>query len=147
MATHQVTRPRPNQPQPLPKSTLYFTVASLNRELEFAVEHLGKLREFKFRREPIDAIIAKIEELRCWSNSEFLEVQVEHEEKEITRWETLSRAYDATWQDPNDVLIEADRIRRDRTADEIIREVQRRQGNDRKQPIKQNAAKARKRSR
>ncbi len=145
MAPQQVTRPHPNRPQPLPKSAVYFTIASLNRELEFAIEHLGKLREFKFRREPIDAIIAKIEELRCWSNSEFLEVQVEHEEKEITRWETLSRAYDATWQDPNDVLIEADRIRRDRTADEIIREVERRQGDGRKQPVKQSAAKKRSR--
>ena len=145
MATHQVTRPHPNRPQSLPKSAVYFTVASLNRELEFAIEHLEKLREFKFRREPIDAIIAKIEELRCWSNSEFLEVQVENEEKEITRWETLSRAYDATWQDPNDVLIEADRIRRDRTADEIIREVERRQGDRKKQPVKQSAAKKRSR--
>ncbi len=145
MATHQVTRPHPNRPQPLPKSAVYFIVASFNRELEFAMEHLRKLREFKFRREPIDAIIANIEELRCWSNSEFLEVQVEHEEKEITRWETLSRAYDATWQDPNDVLIEADRIRRDRTADEIIREVERRQGDGKKQPTKQNSAKKRSR--
>jgi hypothetical protein len=126
MAAHQVTRPNPTQPQ-LAKSAVYFTVASLNRELEFAIEHLGKLRELKFRREPINAIIAKLEELRCWSNSEFLEVQVEHEEKEITRWETLSRAYDATWQDPNDVLIEADRIRRNRAAEEVIREVERRQ--------------------
>ena len=145
MATHQVTRPHPTQPQPLPKSAVYFTVASLNQELELAIEHLGKLREFKFRREPIDAIIAKIEELRCWSNSEFLEVQVEHEEKEITRWETLSRAYDATWQDPNDVLIEADRIRRDRTADQIILEVERRQREGKKKPIKQSAAKKRSR--
>lgn len=131
-----VTRPPRTQPQALPKSAVYFTVASLNRELEFAIEHLGKLREFKFRREPIDAIIAKIEELRCWSNSEFLEVQVEREEKEISRWETLSRAYDATWQDPNDVLLEADRIRRDRTADQIIQEVERRQRAAKKKPAK-----------
>ncbi len=75
-------------------------------------------------------------ELRCWSNSEFLEVQVEHEEKEITRWETLSRAYDATWQDPNDVLIEADRIRRNRAAADVIREVERRQSAAKKKPSK-----------
>ena len=36
-------------------------------------------------------------------------------------------AYDATLQDPNDVLLEADRIRRDRTADAIVKEVERRQ--------------------
>jgi hypothetical protein len=136
MATPEVTRPPRTQPHPVLKSAVYFTVASLNRELEFAIEHLGKLREYKFRREPIDAIIAKIEELRCWSNSEFLEVQVEHEEKEITRWETLSRAYDATWQDPNDVLIEADRIRRNRAADDVIREVERRQSAAKKKPSK-----------
>jgi hypothetical protein len=57
----------------------------------------------------------------------------------------LSRAYDATWQDPNDVLIEADRIRRDRTTNEIIREVERRQGDGKKHPIKQRAAKKRSR--
>jgi hypothetical protein len=136
MATPEVTRPPRTQPQPFPKSTIYFTVASLNRDLEFAIERLGQLRDHKFRREPIDAIIAKIEELRCWSNSEFLEVQVEREEKEITRWETLSRDYDATWQDPNDVLIEADRIRRDRTADQIIQEVERRQRAAKKKPAK-----------
>jgi hypothetical protein len=136
MATPHVTRPPRTQPQPFPKSTIYFTVASLNRELEFAIEHLGKLREFKFRREPIDAIIAKIEELRCWSNSEFLEVQSEREEKEILPWEKLSLAYDATWQDPNDILIEADRIRRDRAADDVIREVERRQNAAKKKPSK-----------
>jgi len=145
MATTHVTRPPRTQPQPFPKSAIYFTVASLNRDLEFAIEHLGKLREFKFRREPIDAIIAKIEELRCWSNSEFPEIQSEREEKEIVPWETLSRAYDATWQDPNDVLIEADRIRRDRTADQIILEVERRQREGKKKPIKQSAAKKRSR--
>ncbi|MDE1163374.1 MAG: hypothetical protein PW792_15730 [Acidobacteriaceae bacterium] len=122
--------------QTLPKSTIYFTVASLNRDLEFAIERLGQLRDHKFRREPIDAIIAKLEELRCWTNSEFLEVQVEREEKEIGRWEKLSRAYDATWEDPNDVLLEADRIRRDRTADQIIQEVERRQRAAKKKPAK-----------
>jgi len=123
MATHHVTPP----PTPAQKYALYSTIASLNREFEFAIEHLGKLREFKFRREPIDAIIAKVEELRCWSNSEFLEIQLEREEKEIVRWERLSMAYDATWQDPNDVLLEADRIRRNRAADDVIREVEKRQ--------------------
>ena len=85
---------------------------------------------------PIDAIIAKVEELRCWSNSEFLEIQLEREEKEIVRWERLSMAYDATLHDPNDVLLEADRIRRDRTADAVIKEVERRQRAAKKKPSK-----------
>ena len=74
--------------------------------------------------------------MRCWSNSEFLEVQSEREEKEILPWEKLSLAYDATWQDPNDVLIEADRIRRDRAAEDVIREVERRQNAAKKKPSK-----------
>jgi hypothetical protein len=48
----------------------------------------------------------------------------------------LSLAYDATWQDPNDVLIEADRIRRNRAADDVIREVERRQSAAKKKPSK-----------
>lgn len=131
MATPHVTR---TQPHPFPKPALYAAIADLNRDLELVLDDLRKLREFQFRRELMDAFIVKIEDLRAWANSEFMEVQLDRELKDCAHWERLDRRFEDQSRDPNDVLIDADRIRRDRTVAEVLREVERRHTAAKKKP-------------
>jgi len=131
MATNELTRPprkQPtSQPQPFPKAGLYEAIFALNRDLELVVEDFKRLREFRFRRDLLDAFIVKIEDLRAWSNSEFLETQHDRELKDWAHWERIGKRFDQRYIDPNDVLLEADRIRKERTANEVLLELERRQ--------------------
>ena len=136
MATPHVTRPPRTQPQPFLKPALYAAVADLNRDLEVVIEDFRKLREFQFKHEMMDAFIVKIEDIRAWSNSELLETQHDRELKDWAHWGQIDRRFDAQYKDPNDVLLEADHIRRDQTISEVLREVERRQRTARKKPGK-----------
>ena len=109
-------------PSPEPEPVIgYF------EELELVVEDFKRLREFRFRRDLLDAFIVKIEDLRAWSNSEFLETQHDRELKDWAHWERIGKRFDQRYIDPNDVLLEADRIRKERAANEVLLEVERRQ--------------------
>lgn len=124
MATSHVTRP---PQQAVPKPALYAAIADLNRDFEVVIDDLRKLRQLQLKPEMMDAFIVKLEDLRAWSNSELLEMQHDRELKDWGRWGQLNRRFDARYRDPNDVLIEADIIRRDRTVEAVLREVQQRQ--------------------
>jgi hypothetical protein len=117
MATHQVT-PRPTHPQPYPKPQLYEAIATLNRDLGTVIEDFNRLREFRFSRLYINAFIVKIEEIRAWANSEFLERQMSRELKDERHWSTLNRKFEKRFEDPDDVLIGARRRLEELTAEE-----------------------------
>ena len=117
MATHQVT-PRPTYPQPYPKPQLYEAIATLNRDLGTVIEDFNRLREFRFSRLYINAFIVKIEEIRAWANSEFLERQMSRELKDERHWSTLNRKFEKRFEDPDDVLIGARRRLEELAAEE-----------------------------
>lgn len=113
MATSHVTRP---PQQAVPKAALYAAIADLNRDLDAVLDDFRRLRELRFRREFMDAFMVKIEDLRCWSNSELLETQHDRELKDWAHWGRLNRRFDQRYRDPEDVLLEADLIRKQRAA-------------------------------
>ena len=110
MATPQVAprpSPRLTHPQPFPKTQIFEAIATLNRDLGIVIDDLNRLREFRFRREPIDWAVAKIERLRARSNSEFLERQLTRELKDDFHFWKLDRKFEENNRDPDDVLIHA----------------------------------------
>lgn len=131
MATSHVTRP---PQQAVPKPALYTAIADLNRDFEVVIDDLRKLRDLRLKPEMMDAFIVKIEDIRAWSNSELLEIQHDRELKDWGRWGQLNRRFDASLKDPNDVLIEADILRRDRTVEAVLNELQRRRQRTAKKP-------------
>ncbi len=106
MATPHLTR---SQPQPFPKPQLYEAIATLNRDLGTVIDDFNRLREFRFSRLHIDAFIVRIEDLRAWANSEFLERQHDRELKDWYHFGKLDRKFEDRYKDPNDVLIHAQR--------------------------------------
>lgn len=107
MATNQLT-PRPSHPQPFPKPQLYEAIFALNRDLGTVIDDFNHLREFRFSRLYIDAFIVKIEDLRAWANTEFLERQLSREHKDWYHFGGLDRKFEQRFKDPNDVLIDAE---------------------------------------
>lgn len=107
MANNQLTPPR-TQPQPFPKPALYEAISVLNRDLGTVIEDFNRLREFRFSRLYIDAFVVKIEDLRAWANTEFLERQLSREHKDWYHFGGLDRKFEQRFKDPNDVLIDAE---------------------------------------
>lgn len=118
MASNHVTRPPRTQPQSYPKPALYEAISALNRDLGVVVEDFHRLREFRFSRLYIDAFIVKVEDLRAWANSEFLERQVGRELKDWHHFSQIDRKFEDRYKDPDDVLIEAERRRAQVAAEE-----------------------------
>ena len=106
MAILQIT-PRPSHPQPYPKPELFEAIAALNRDLGVVIEDFNRLREFRFRSSNIDGFVAKVERLRAYANSEFLERQLSRELKDDFHFSKMERKFDGRYRDPNDVLIDA----------------------------------------
>ena len=117
MATTQLT-PHPTQPQPFNKPALYEAISNLNRDLGTVIEDFDRLREFRFSRRYIDAFIVKIEDLRAWANSEFLDRQHSRELKDWNHFGKLDRKFERRFLDPNDVLIDAERRLEQMTVEE-----------------------------
>jgi hypothetical protein len=117
MATNQLT-PRRTQPQPFPKPQLYEAIFALNRDLGLVVEDLNRLREFRFSRREIDALIAKAEHFRARANVEFLERQHSRELKDEFHFWMIDRKFEDRYKDPDDVLIGAQRRLEELAAEE-----------------------------
>ncbi len=117
MATTQLT-PHPTQPQSFNKPALYEAISNLNRDLGTVIEDFDRLREFRFSGRYIDAFIVKIEDLRAWANSEFLERQQSRELKDWNHFGKLDRKFERRFLDPNDVLIDAERRLEQMTVEE-----------------------------
>jgi len=77
MTVNPLTCPPRTPPQSFSKPALYAAIADLNRDLQLVLDDVRCLRQFRFRREFMDAVEVQIEELRAWSNGELLETQLE----------------------------------------------------------------------
>lgn len=116
MAVDRITRPPCTQTQLLSKPALYAAIADLNRDLQLVLDDFRRLRQFRFRREFMDAVEIQIEELRAWSNGELLETQLDRELTDWAHWGRRHEAWEERLRDPGDALIEADRLRQQQTA-------------------------------
>lgn len=94
------------------------TSARLNRGLEQVLEnlaHLDRLGLLRDKREFLKTCTLTLEEIRAWANYEIGEAVMDHAEKDWVRFGRLRHRREKKRRDPNDVLIEADQIRRRKT--------------------------------
>jgi hypothetical protein len=80
-------------------------------------EDLNRLREFhlfdtRFRHESLRACGAMIEETRAWVNSGLIEVLHNLEERDRARFGRTRQRWEKKFEDPQDVFIKADRMKR-----------------------------------
>jgi hypothetical protein len=82
----------------LDKTELYESLAAFNRSISVAWEEIGKLSSLLAERHSMVTLLAKLEEVRCWANSDILGEQLEVELKDwalngrrVKRWEQKLR--------------------------------------------------------
>src|ERR1700677_3838450 len=98
-------------------SCAYDALASLNQSVEQVLQNLERLRqlglfETRFRRQSLKACRATIEETRAWINFEITECLHEQEQGAWVRFSKVRRRWEEKNADPNDDLIEAERLTR-----------------------------------
>jgi len=109
MAVNKVTRSqRRAQPNPQ-KLRVYETLFRLNEDYERVLADLKNLEPFGIRRKYINAFCVFVEEVRAFSNLEVVEAMQEREEDDWGHWGHLRDKWEKRFEDPNDVLIAAER--------------------------------------
>ncbi len=99
---------------PIPKPEIYEAIFALNRDLELVIAGLHRLRKLRFRRGFMDAFAVKVEELCYAANIELFETQKDREMQDWMHWGGLNRDWERQFCDENDVLIEAEILRKKR---------------------------------
>jgi hypothetical protein len=97
---------------------IHRTTARLNRGLDQALANLASLDRLgllRHKREFVKVCSLTLEEMRAWANYEIGEAVMDRAEKDWTRFGRLRHRREKRLRDPNDVLIEADQIRRRKT--------------------------------
>ena len=97
-----------------PRSSAYEALSALNRHLEKVLQNLDRLRESglfdtRFRRDSLRACQWSIEETRSWINFEITESLQDRAEHDWARFGRLRRQWEKKYQDPNDVLVAAEK--------------------------------------
>lgn len=93
------------------KLRTYETIHHLNRGFELVVMNLERLRNFGFRREFLNHFKDMAEGLRAETNHELMETLHQRELEDWTRFGRRNHRREKLLRDPNDVLLEAQRIR------------------------------------
>jgi len=91
------------------------TAARINRGMEQALTglaHLDRLGLLRDKREFLKACRLTLEEMRAWANYEISEAVMDRAEKDWVRFGRLRHRRERRLRDPNDVLIEAEQIRK-----------------------------------
>jgi hypothetical protein len=100
-----------------PKSVAYEALSALNQHFEQALQNIDSLRQMglfdtRFRRESVKSCQAAIEETRSWINFEITESLHNREERDWARFGRIRQQRERKSEDPQDVVIKADRLRR-----------------------------------
>lgn len=99
---------------PSQKLRVYETLHSLNQGFERVLTDLRSLQEFQFlSREFLRHFQIVIEETRSWANFEIAEVMHSREQHDWARFGRLRQRWEKRYADPNDVLIEAKKRKRE----------------------------------
>jgi HPt (histidine-containing phosphotransfer) domain-containing protein len=99
------------------KSLSYEALSALNQHFEQVLKNLKLLRQLglfdtRFRRESVEACQATIEETRAWANFEIVEILHEREERDRAHFGGLRFQWEKRVEDPQDVLIQAELLKR-----------------------------------
>jgi hypothetical protein len=106
---------RPNHTTP--KSLAYEALSALNQHFEQAFQNLDRLRQMglfdtRFRRESVNTCLSAIEETRAWINFEITESLQDREERDRAHFGRIRQQLEEKFEDPQDALIEAERMKR-----------------------------------
>jgi hypothetical protein len=95
------------------KTRCYEALAQFNRGFENLLESLRKLKDLNFLRPDLGrALHVALEETRAWTNFEVLEKLHQREQRDWARWGRLRTQWEKQYQDPDDLLREAARLRK-----------------------------------
>jgi hypothetical protein len=98
------------------KLEVYGALYSLNQGFEHVLRDLRRLREFPFLRpQLLDVLNVIVQETRAWANFEAIEVLQSLEQNDWAKYGRIHRRWEKKYQDPNDILIEAEKLKRKRT--------------------------------
>jgi hypothetical protein len=95
-------------PKPVERLAVYENLHALNRDFGQVLADLAKLQElgvFQHDRGTIISVVVK--ETRAWANMELAELLQMQEQDDHAWFGRLHRRWEKTWEDPNDVLLEA----------------------------------------
>jgi hypothetical protein len=114
--TKRQTANRDSRPSPS-KSLAYEALSALNLRFEEVLQNLDRLRELRlfdtgFRLETLGTCRAALEETRSWINFEITESLHDCEQRDWARFGRIRNQRERKFEDPEDVLIKADRLRR-----------------------------------
>jgi hypothetical protein len=95
---------------------IFTAIADLNREFDLLLADVERLKQFGFFRGEFSNRFAKtcrltIEEMRAWAIFELTEALYTHAEEEWARFGRLLRDWENRFKDPNDILIDAERLK------------------------------------
>src|SRR5712671_1588229 len=94
--------------QPATRLPVYEILHALNRDFEQVLAELARLHELgMFNRDLENILRIVVKETRAWANFELVEILLQREQDDWTRFGRLHRRWEKKLQDPNDVLIEA----------------------------------------
>ena len=94
------------------KLDVYEALHSLNQAFGQVLADLRRLQEFTFfRREPLGHFQVVVEETRAWANFELLEVLLDREQDAWARFGRLRDRWEKKYRDPDDILLEAERLK------------------------------------
>ena len=99
------------------KALAYEALASINWHFADVIHDLDRLPalglfDSRFLRESLRVWQAMIEETRAWINSGLVEVLHEREERDRGRFGRIRYQWEEKFQDPQDILIKAERLKR-----------------------------------
>jgi len=114
------------------KLLVYEVLHGLNQEFEQVLTELGRLGKLGFRRELLAEFRVVVEETRAWANFEVVETIHGREERDWFRFGRLHRQWEKKLFDPNDVLIEAERLKEKRRKVAVQRATKKKHRNIRK---------------
>jgi hypothetical protein len=96
------------------KLRVYETLHSLNQDFERVLSDFLRLQELPFlRREFLNHFQVVMEETRAWANFEITEAMHQREQDDWARFGRLRHRWEKRYTDPNDVLIEAKKRKRE----------------------------------
>ena len=97
------------------KLLAYQTLFTLNQAFESALADLQRLQRLPFfRLEFLREFQVMVEETRACINFELVEAMHSREQDDWTRFGRLRQQWEKRYRDPNDVLIEAERLKQKR---------------------------------
>ena len=96
------------------KLRVYETLHSFNQAFERLLADFRRLQQFRcFSREFLRHVQVVVEETRAWANFELAEVMHGQEQSDWARFGRVRQRWEKRYADPDDVLIEAEKRKRE----------------------------------